>query len=185
LNSRLSYPEWWEDLSRLRDIRDEEWQPAPAQSRGVLGIEAEPPKTAGRRPAIKHWSLRAALALIDEGAAVYDHVGLLKPAQVDLGTGYRRYRESQLATARLVVMLRLDMPLVQVVEIVSAPGPVVAERLASYWEGFEHRIAGQRELVGYIYGWKVATTDSSRRRLDRLKRGDFANPAMRLAKGAE
>ena len=82
-----------------------------------------------------------------------DHVGLLTPAQVDLGTGYRRYRESQLATARLVVMLRrLDMPLVQVAEIVSAPGLVGAERPASYWEGFERRIAGQRELVGYIRG---------------------------------
>ena len=84
---------------------------------------------------------------------LYDHVGLLKPAQVDLGTGYRRYRGSQLATARLVVMLRrLDMPLVQVAEIVSAPGRVGAERLASYWEGFERRIAGQRELVRYIRG---------------------------------
>jgi DNA-binding transcriptional MerR regulator len=84
---------------------------------------------------------------------LYDHVGLLKPAQVDLGTGYRRYRESQLATARLVVMLRrLDMPLVQVAEIVSAPGPLGAERLASYWEEFERRVAGQHQLVGYIRG---------------------------------
>ena len=58
---------------------------------------------------------------------LYDRVGLLKPARVDLGTGYRRYRESQLATARLVVMLRrLDMPLGQVAEIVSAPGRIGA-----------------------------------------------------------
>ena len=84
---------------------------------------------------------------------LYDRVGLLKPARVDLGTGYRRYRESQLATARLVVMLRrLDMPLAQVAEIVPAQDRIGAELLASYWEGFERRVAGQRELVGYIRG---------------------------------
>ena len=43
------------------------------------------------------------------------------PAHVDPSNGYRRYRESQLATARLVAMLRrLEMPLVQVAEVVSA-----------------------------------------------------------------
>ena len=42
---------------------------------------------------------------------LYDSVGLLVPADVDPENGYRRYRESQLATARLIVMLRrLDMP---------------------------------------------------------------------------
>src|SRR6185295_11666001 len=46
---------------------------------------------------------------------LYDRLGLLKPADIDPASGYRRYRESQLATARLVVMLRrLDMPLAQV-----------------------------------------------------------------------
>jgi DNA-binding transcriptional MerR regulator len=82
---------------------------------------------------------------------LYDRLGLLKPADVDPESGYRRYRESQLATARLVVMLRrLDMPLAQVAEIVSAPGPLGAERLTSYWEAFERRVAGQRELVSHI-----------------------------------
>src|SRR5438128_997048 len=32
----------------------------------------------------------------------YDRLGLLTPAEVDQSSGYRRYRESQLATARLV-----------------------------------------------------------------------------------
>jgi DNA-binding transcriptional MerR regulator len=82
---------------------------------------------------------------------LYDRRGLLKPADVDPESGYRRYRESQLVTARLVVMLRrLDMPLAQVAEIVSVPGPVGVDRLACYWEGFERRVAGQRELVAHI-----------------------------------
>lgn len=82
---------------------------------------------------------------------LYDRLGLLTPADVDPDSGYRRYRESQLVTARLVVMLRrLDMPLAHVAKIVSAPGPLGVERLTSYWEAFERRVAGQRELVAHI-----------------------------------
>lgn len=79
---------------------------------------------------------------------LYDRLGLLTPADIDPESGYRRYRESQLVTARLVVMLRrLDMPLARVAEIVSAPRPLGVERLNAYWEAFERRVAGQRELV--------------------------------------
>jgi DNA-binding transcriptional MerR regulator len=82
---------------------------------------------------------------------LYDRSGLLTPADVDPDTGYRRYRESQLATARLVVMLRrLNMPLTQVAEIVAAPDQVAAELLTTYWEAFERRIASQRELMAHI-----------------------------------
>jgi DNA-binding transcriptional MerR regulator len=82
---------------------------------------------------------------------LYDRLGLLKPADVDPESGYRRYRESQLVTARLVVMLRrLDMPLAQIAEIVAVPYPAAVERLTSYWEAFERRVAGQRELVAHI-----------------------------------
>lgn len=82
---------------------------------------------------------------------LYDQMGLLTPADVDPESGYRRYRESQLATARLIVMLRrLDMPLTQVAEIISAPGPEAAERLAAYWNAFEQRVAGQRELASHL-----------------------------------
>jgi DNA-binding transcriptional MerR regulator len=71
---------------------------------------------------------------------LYDSVGLLVPADVDPENGYRRYRESQLATARLIVMLRrLDMPLTQVADIISVPGPEAAERLSTYWSAIERR----------------------------------------------
>lgn len=82
---------------------------------------------------------------------LYDRKGVLAPADVDPDTGYRRYRESQLVTARLVVMLRrLNMPLLQVAEVVSAPGAVGAELLASYWESVERRVASQRELMSHV-----------------------------------
>ena len=82
---------------------------------------------------------------------LYDRLGLLIPADIDPENGYRRYRESQLVTARLIMMLRrLDMPLTQVAEIISAPGPEAADRLADYWNGFEQRVAGQRELASHL-----------------------------------
>jgi DNA-binding transcriptional MerR regulator len=82
---------------------------------------------------------------------LYDRLGLLTPADVDPENGYRRYRESQLATARLIVMLRrLDMPLTQVADIISAPGPEAADRLATYWNALEKRVASQRELASHL-----------------------------------
>src|SRR5262245_11304417 len=84
---------------------------------------------------------------------LYDRRGVLVPADVDPDTGYRRYRESQLATARLVAMLRrLNMPLAQVADVVAAPGPLAAELLASYWDAVERRIASQRALASHIKG---------------------------------
>ena len=82
---------------------------------------------------------------------LYDRIGLLTPAHVDEETGYRRYRESQLATARLVAMLRrLDLPLTDVADVVTASGPRAAELLASYWELVERRVASQRELATHL-----------------------------------
>jgi DNA-binding transcriptional MerR regulator len=82
---------------------------------------------------------------------LYDEMGLLVPADVDPENGYRRYRESQLATARLILMLRrLDMPLTQVADIISVPGPEAADRLAAYWNALEKRVAGQRELAAHL-----------------------------------
>ena len=51
----------------------------------------------------------------------YDRIGLLPPAYVDRGTGYRRYRTDQVGQARLVQLLRsLDLPLDQVRAAVAA-----------------------------------------------------------------
>ena len=82
---------------------------------------------------------------------IYDRLGLLAPAYVDPATGYRRYRESQLDTARLVAMLRrLDMPLARVAEVVSAPTGAAAELIEAYWATVERRVSGQRDLVAHL-----------------------------------
>ncbi|WP_460530179.1 MerR family transcriptional regulator [Flindersiella endophytica] len=84
---------------------------------------------------------------------LYDRLGLLPPADVDPHSGYRRYRESQLFTARLIEMLRrLDMPLNQIAEIVAAPGPEGAAMLTGYWDEVERRIAAQRYVVDRLTG---------------------------------
>ncbi len=82
---------------------------------------------------------------------LYDHQGLLTPAEVDPVNGYRRYRESQLADARLIARLRkLDMPLAEVATVVAAPRDRRSDVLVAYWEAVERRVAAQRDLLMYL-----------------------------------
>jgi DNA-binding transcriptional MerR regulator len=84
---------------------------------------------------------------------LYESSGLLMPADVNAATGYRRYRESQLLRARLIVMMRrAGIPLAQVAEIIAAPGSAGAGLLAEYWADAERRFAGQRDLVSRLRG---------------------------------
>ena len=83
---------------------------------------------------------------------LYDRSGLLTPADVDPGTGYRRYHDSQLLRARLIVMMRrAGIPLAQVAEIVAVPGASGADLLAEYWSQTERRFSVQRELVARLH----------------------------------
>jgi DNA-binding transcriptional MerR regulator len=82
---------------------------------------------------------------------LYEQHRLLVPAEVDEDTGYRRYRESQLRAARLVVLLRrLDMPLADIREIVSSSREEAVDRIDAYWRRVEVRVAHQRELVAHL-----------------------------------
>ncbi|MFE1786589.1 MerR family transcriptional regulator [Streptomyces sp. NPDC059506] len=84
---------------------------------------------------------------------LYDRQGLLRPARVDPVSGYRRYLESQLATARTVVLLRRpDMPLAEVAKVLAVPGPAGAEPVAAHWEAVERRVAAQREPAAHLRG---------------------------------
>lgn len=82
---------------------------------------------------------------------LYDRQGLLVPAEVDPVNGYRRYRASQLAEARLIARLRkLDMPLAEVATVIATPSARRSEALVAYWEAVERRMAGQRDLLMYL-----------------------------------
>jgi DNA-binding transcriptional MerR regulator len=91
---------------------------------------------------------------------LYDGLGLLPPAEVDADSGYRRYRESQLETARLIALLRrLDMPLADVGQVIAAPDAGAADLVAAYWDTVERRVAGQRELAMHLRG-RLAGADA-------------------------
>jgi DNA-binding transcriptional MerR regulator len=82
---------------------------------------------------------------------LYARLGVLEPAHVDQENGYRRYRESQLPTARLIALLRrLDMPLATVAGVLAASEDQRAEVLDRYWADVERRVAHQRELVAHL-----------------------------------
>ncbi|WP_328748164.1 MerR family transcriptional regulator [Streptomyces sp. NBC_00285] len=84
---------------------------------------------------------------------LYDRLGLLSPAYVDVASGYRYYRAGQAEQARLVALLRhLDMPLARIAEVVEAGGAEGAELLAAYWADVEERLARQRTLAEYLRG---------------------------------
>jgi DNA-binding transcriptional MerR regulator len=91
---------------------------------------------------------------------LYDRLGLLRPAAVDGHNGYRRYDESQLFTARLIVLLRsLDMPLTEVARVVNADGAEAAELIDSYWSSQERRFVAQRQIAATLTP-SVAASDS-------------------------
>ncbi|GAA4601731.1 DNA-binding transcriptional MerR regulator [Actinoplanes octamycinicus] len=55
----------------------------------------------------------------------YDEVGLLKPADVDPSTGYRRYAPAQVDQARLICGLRaLDLPIDQIRAVLGRPADI-------------------------------------------------------------
>lgn len=82
---------------------------------------------------------------------LYDRLGLLPPARTDPASGYRFYREDQVAGAQLVGLLRrLGMPLPVIADIAAKPPGEAAEAVAGYWAGVESVMADRRVLVSYI-----------------------------------
>lgn len=82
---------------------------------------------------------------------LYDQQGLLVPAEIDPANRYRRYRESQLADARLIARLRrLDMPLVTIGEVLGSAPDRRSDVLVAWWDAIERRMAGKRELLVHL-----------------------------------
>jgi len=70
---------------------------------------------------------------------LYAEVGLLNPVQVDPFTGYRYYSEEQLKPAKLILVLRrLDMPLLTIRQVLQAPTAAQAREIVDrYWQEVE------------------------------------------------
>jgi PPM family protein phosphatase len=96
---------------------------------------------------------------------LYDELDLLRPAEVDPASKYRRYLSTQLEQARLVAWLRrLGMPLATIREVAAAPPAHAAELLAAYWDQVEAETRAKRELavflIGYLSGRDVDMQDT-------------------------
>src|ERR1700729_3097555 len=82
---------------------------------------------------------------------LYGELGLLEPARVDDGSGYRHYSASQLDRARLIAALRqLQIPLAEIKLIVSLEPDAAAERIGAHWKATETQHAARRDLARYL-----------------------------------
>jgi DNA-binding transcriptional MerR regulator/effector-binding domain-containing protein len=83
----------------------------------------------------------------------YHEAGLLEPAVVDRGTGYRSYSVSQLTDAAIVRRLReLDVPLEAIKQVLDARDPAVTRKvLGDHGTVLEARLAATRRAVDELY----------------------------------
>jgi DNA-binding transcriptional MerR regulator len=82
---------------------------------------------------------------------LYDELGLLPPAEVDPGSGYRWYADGQLENARLVASLRqIGVPLTRIRLILSLEPDAAAAQVGDYWSEAEADHAACRDLAGHL-----------------------------------
>ncbi len=82
----------------------------------------------------------------------YDELDLLRPADIDRFTGYRRYRRAQLETARTIARLRdLELPLDEIREVLAMDDPAEQRRrLASHRARIEARTSRLTRLLHVV-----------------------------------
>ncbi|MFL6124739.1 MerR family transcriptional regulator [Actinophytocola sp.] len=96
---------------------------------------------------------------------LYDELGLLRPAVVDPGNGYRRYAPDQLERARAVAWLRrIGMPLAEIRTVVELPSAQAAGAVRDYWRRVEADTEAKRrlaaDLVEYLSGKDITMSTS-------------------------
>jgi DNA-binding transcriptional MerR regulator len=82
----------------------------------------------------------------------YDELDLLRPADIDRFTGYRRYRGAQLETARTIARLRdLELPLDEIREVLARDDPAEQRRrLATHRARIEARTNRLTRLIHVV-----------------------------------
>jgi DNA-binding transcriptional MerR regulator len=111
---------------------------------------------------------------------IYDELGLLPPARVDEGSGYRFYEPGQLKQARLIAALRqLHFPLAEIKAILPLEPVDAAERVRQLWAATESQHSSLRVLATYLIDelsgkrsvvYEVATREMPERSLLCIKR---------------
>ncbi len=86
--------------------------------------------------------------LSQKALRLYDELGLLPPARVDRGSGYRFYDRAQLEQAWLVAALRqIGVPLAEIMVIIALEPEAAAHRVARFWARVEDEHAARRDLA--------------------------------------
>ena len=82
----------------------------------------------------------------------YDELDLLRPAEVDPSSGYRRYRRDQLETARSIARLReLELPLDEIRDVLAIDDPAArARRLAAHRARIEARTYRLQRVLHHV-----------------------------------
>jgi DNA-binding transcriptional MerR regulator len=99
----------------------------------------------------------------------YHGLGLLVPAEVDPGSGYRRYTLDQIPTAQVIRRFRdLDMPLEQIAEVLGAPdlrarNDLIGAHLARMEQGLAETQAAVASLRDLLRGPPAALHIEHRR----------------------
>lgn len=90
----------------------------------------------------------AASRLSPKALRLYDENGLLPPARVDPGSGYRFYRLDQLRDATLIGLLRCaGMPLAQIRHVLASPSPA---RIDEYESALAEELGERRRILDYV-----------------------------------
>lgn len=86
--------------------------------------------------------------LTPKALRLYDDLGLVRPAEVDGYSGYRRYVPAQLERARMVARMRLlGMPLVRIKHVLDLAPAQAAQDIEAYWVQVEADTSTRRQLV--------------------------------------
>jgi DNA-binding transcriptional MerR regulator len=94
----------------------------------------------------------------------YHQLGLLVPAEIDTGSGYRRYSIEQIPTAQVIRRFRdLDMPLERIGEVLVAPDLATRnDIIAGHLARLEHSLAETQTAVASLRSLLEGPPDSSR-----------------------
>lgn len=89
--------------------------------------------------------------LTPKALRLYDDLGLVRPAEVDVFSGYRRYVPAQLERARMVARLRLlGMPLGRIKHVLDLSPARAAQEVEAYWLQVEADTDTRRGLVATL-----------------------------------
>lgn len=82
---------------------------------------------------------------------LYDRTGLLRPALVDLHSGYRYYAPEQIITAERIVLLRaVEMPLADIAAILQGDPGTIRQRIDLHRQRLEQRVEAYRAALALL-----------------------------------